>query len=46
MAFANRQIITHQIRKVFSKVFGRSAEEMEMNLVYDVAHNIAKLEKT
>ena len=45
MAFANRQVITHQIRKVFSKVFGRSAEEMEMNLVYDVAHNIAKLEK-
>ncbi len=45
MAFANRQVITHQIRKVFSQVFGRSAEEMEMNLVYDVAHNIAKLEK-
>ncbi|MEK6809188.1 MAG: RtcB family protein, partial [Nanoarchaeota archaeon] len=45
MAFANRQVITHQIRKVFSQIFGKSAEEMEMNLVYDVAHNIAKLEK-
>src|SRR3989339_628810 len=45
MAFANRQVITHQIRKVFSHVFGKSAKEMEMNLVYDVAHNIAKLEK-
>jgi len=45
MAFANRQVITHQIRKVFSQVFSKTAEEMEMNLVYDVAHNIAKLEK-
>lgn len=45
MAFANRQVITHRIREVFSKVFGRTAEEMEINLVYDVAHNIAKLEK-
>lgn len=45
MAFANRQVITHRIREVFSKVFGRTAEEMEMNLIYDVAHNIAKLEK-
>lgn len=45
MAFANRQVITSQIRKVFENVFGKTAKEMEMNLVYDVAHNIAKLEK-
>lgn len=45
MAFANRQIITHQLRAVFSQVLGKSAREMNMNLVYDVAHNIAKLEK-
>lgn len=45
MAFANRQVITHRIREVFSRIFGKSAEEMEINLVYDVAHNIAKLEK-
>ena len=45
MAFANRQVITHQIRETFAKVFGKTAEEMEMKLVYDVAHNIAKLEK-
>lgn len=45
MAFANRQVITHQIRKVFSQVFGKTAEEMDIKLVYDVAHNIAKLEK-
>jgi tRNA-splicing ligase RtcB (3'-phosphate/5'-hydroxy nucleic acid ligase) len=45
MAFANRQVITHNIRKTFEDVFGKTAKEMEMNLVYDVAHNIAKLEK-
>lgn len=45
MAFANRQVITHQIRKTFEHIFKKSAREMEMNLVYDVAHNIAKLEK-
>lgn len=45
MAFANRQIITHYVRKAFEEVFGKTAEEMEMFLIYDVAHNIAKLEK-
>ena len=44
-AFANRQVITHQIRKAFESVFGRSAEELGMEIVYDVAHNIAKLEQ-
>ena len=45
MAFANRQVITHQIREAFASVFGRSAEELGMELVYDVAHNIAKVEQ-
>jgi len=45
MAFANRQVITHQIREAFSAVFGQAAEEMGMELVYDVAHNIAKVER-
>lgn len=45
MAFANRQVITSQIRKTFEHIFKKTAREMEMNLVYDVAHNIAKLEK-
>lgn len=45
MAFANRQVITHRIREVFSQIFKKPAEELGMNLVYDVAHNIAKLEK-
>ena len=45
MAFVNRQVITHRIREVFSSVFEKTSEEMAINLVYDVAHNIAKLEK-
>ncbi len=44
-AFANRQVITHQIREAFSAVFGQSAEELGMEIVYDVAHNIAKVER-
>jgi tRNA-splicing ligase RtcB len=44
-AFANRQVITHQIREAFAEVFGRSAEALGMELVYDVAHNIAKIER-
>ena len=44
-AFANRQVITHQIREAFATVFGRSAEALGMELVYDVAHNIAKVER-
>lgn len=44
-AFANRQVITHNVRKAFEKMFGKSAEAMEMNLIYDVAHNIAKVER-
>ena len=44
-AFANRQVITHQIREAFGTVFGQSAESLGMELVYDVAHNIAKVER-
>jgi len=44
MAFANRQVILHRVREVFSNVFERSSEDLGMNQVYDVAHNIAKLE--
>jgi len=43
-AWANRQMIMHWVRQSFEKVYGRSAEDMDMRLVYDVAHNIAKLE--
>ena len=43
-AFANRQVITHHVREAFAAVFGRSAEELGMELIYDVAHNVAKVE--
>jgi tRNA-splicing ligase RtcB len=44
MGFANRQVILHRIREVFSRIFQRSPEELGMRMVYDVAHNTAKLE--
>ncbi len=44
-AFANRQLITHRIRETFVKVFHKSDKELGLDLVYDVAHNIAKLEE-
>jgi tRNA-splicing ligase RtcB len=44
-AFANRQVITHRIREVFSKVFGRDAHALGLAVVYDVCHNTAKLER-
>ncbi len=44
MAFANRQVILHRIREVFSDIFGKEARELGMHMVYDVAHNTAKLE--
>jgi tRNA-splicing ligase RtcB len=43
-AWANRQIMTYLARKTMAKLFGRSAEDLGMKLVYDVAHNIAKME--
>ncbi|MFU8867122.1 RtcB family protein [Natronococcus sp.] len=43
-AWVNRQLIMHRTRQVFERVFDRSWEEMEMELLYDVAHNIAKKE--
>lgn len=45
MAFANRQVILHRIREVFSRLFSKSPEELGMDMIYDVAHNTAKLEK-
>jgi tRNA-splicing ligase RtcB len=45
MAFTNRQVIVHRIRQAFEKVFKMDAEAMEMHVVYDVAHNMAKIEK-
>jgi tRNA-splicing ligase RtcB len=43
-AWTNRQLIMHRTREVFERVFGRDWRDMEMYLLYDVAHNIAKKE--
>ncbi|MGP8050092.1 MAG: RtcB family protein [Desulfobaccales bacterium] len=43
-AFANRQMITHWVRQSFEQVFKIGPRELGMELVYDVAHNIAKIE--
>ncbi|MFW6017209.1 MAG: RtcB family protein [Halapricum sp.] len=43
-AWVNRQLIMHRTREVFEDVFDRSWEALEMELLYDVAHNIAKKE--
>jgi len=44
-AWANRQMLTHWTRKAFERVFQKSQEALGMDLVYDVAHNIAKVER-
>ncbi|MEA3306475.1 MAG: RtcB family protein [Elusimicrobiota bacterium] len=43
-AWCNRQILTHVARKSFSDTLSISPESLNMKLVYDVAHNIAKIE--
>jgi tRNA-splicing ligase RtcB len=45
MSFANRQVILHRIREVFSDVFHRDPNDMGLRQVYDVAHNTAKIER-
>jgi len=44
-AWANRQLIVHWVRESFEKVLKNSAEDMDMGIIYDVCHNIAKLEE-
>jgi tRNA-splicing ligase RtcB len=44
MAFTNRQIIVQRVREAFSKVMHRDAESLDMHLIYDVCHNVAKVE--
>ena len=43
-AFANRQMMLHEVRGAFERVFRSSWERLGVQLVYDVAHNIAKRE--
>ncbi len=44
-AWANRHVLAHEARKGFAAAFGVSVERTGMQLVYDVAHNLAKLEQ-
>jgi tRNA-splicing ligase RtcB len=44
-AWNNRQCIAHWVRESFLKVFGKNAEELGMEQIYDVCHNIAKIEE-
>jgi tRNA-splicing ligase RtcB (3'-phosphate/5'-hydroxy nucleic acid ligase) len=44
-AWCNRQLLMWQARETFETIFGRRWEDMQMNLIYDVAHNIAKFEE-
>ncbi len=44
-AWGNRQLLMWQARETFAEVFEQPWESLRMNLVYDVAHNIAKLEE-
>ncbi|MEF8879760.1 MAG: RtcB family protein [Candidatus Thermoplasmatota archaeon] len=44
-AWANRQLIVHWVRESFERVLGEKAEDLDMGIVYDVAHNMAKFEE-
>jgi tRNA-splicing ligase RtcB (3'-phosphate/5'-hydroxy nucleic acid ligase) len=44
-AWANRQLLMHGVRQAFSAIFGRKARARDLPLVYDVCHNIAKMEE-
>lgn len=44
MSFANRQVILHRVREVFSEVLHKDPVDLGLHQVYDVAHNTAKLE--
>ena len=44
-AWSNRQLIVHWVRESFEKILNDSAENMDMSIIYDVCHNIAKIEE-
>ena len=44
-AWANRQLLMHRTREIFEKTLRMSPRELGMRLVYDVCHNIAKIEE-
>ncbi|HID17981.1 TPA: RNA-splicing ligase RtcB, partial [Candidatus Bathyarchaeota archaeon] len=44
-AFTNRQCITHWVREAFNQVLNQPADRLGLELIYDVAHNICKIEE-
>jgi len=44
-AFTNRQLITHWVRESFRQVFHVDPDKLDLSIIYDVAHNIAKIEE-
>ena len=44
-AFVNRQIIVNKVREAFQRTFHKEAEALDMHLIYDVCHHIAKVER-
>ncbi len=44
-AWTNRQLITHWTRESFKQVFHRDPDQLGLEIIYDVAHNIAKIEE-
>ena len=44
-AWANRQMLMHWTREIFTRTLGKSPREVGMRLLYDVCHNVAKIEK-
>jgi tRNA-splicing ligase RtcB len=43
-AFTNRQMITHWVRETFEQVLEKGPKDLKLDLIYDVCHNIAKIE--
>ncbi len=44
-AWANRQVITHQVREVFDQLLAGHFPDRDLHMIYDVCHNVAKVER-
>jgi len=44
-AWVNRSSMTFLVRQAFAKTFGKTPDQLDMHLIYDVSHNIAKVEE-
>ncbi|MBD3215015.1 MAG: RNA-splicing ligase RtcB [Candidatus Lokiarchaeota archaeon] len=43
--FCNRQLITHWLRESFEQFFKKDIDDLDLNLIYGVCHNILKIEE-